>query len=167
MIKIKKTNSGYSLIETIFYIALFAMLSIVVINSIITMTKSFKEVSIYRENTQGGNTIIERISREIRQAYDVNTIDAQGDLKLYSKDDAGTEKTIEFVKTNSNIRILENDSYVGDLNSSNIEVVSLNFSQINTAKSKAVKVSLTINSNHDIQNRNYDFYDTIVLRGSY
>ena len=129
MIKIKKTNGGYTLVEALFYIVLFAMLSTVVINSIITMMKSFKEVSIQKQITQGGE-MMERISREIRQAHKVNALDLASDLKLDTKDDAGVDKLVEFVLANSNVRLLENNNYSGDLNSPNIEVINLTFNKI-------------------------------------
>jgi hypothetical protein len=166
--KIKtKINGGDTLVEMLFYIALFALLSIVVINSMITMMKSFKEVTIQREITQGGE-IMERISREIGGANKINSVvDVNGDLKLDTKDDVGADKLVEFVLTNSNIRLLENSNYTGDLNSPNIKINTLTFNQINTAKGEAIKVFLTISSKHDSQNRNFNYYDTIVLRGNY
>lgn len=165
MKNIKKTNSGYALLETIFYIFLFAILSIAVINAMITMTKSFKETAIQSELMQGGN-IIERISREVRQAYAINSISANN-LKLNTKDGAGANKTIEFSLSGSDIRLLDNDVFTANLNTSNITVTSLTFTQITTVKGTAVKIFLTIKSNHDSQNRNENFYDTIVLRGDY
>ena len=167
ILKFKKKNKGYSLVEMIFYIAIFTMLSIVVINSMITMMKSFKEVSIQREITQGAQ-IMERISREIKGAKAINSIvNVNGDIKLDTKDDSGNNKLIEFVLTNYNIRLLENSNYIGDLNSHNIKVTALTFTQITTIKGQAIKIVLTISSNHDSKNRNYHFYDTIVLRGNY
>ena len=165
--KIKKINSGFSLIEMIFYIALFAVISIVVINSIMTMARSFKEVSIQREITQGGE-IMERISREIRQATKINTtVDVNGDLRLDTKNDVGAYKLVEFLLTNSDIHLIENGSYTGNLNSPNIKVVVLTFNQINTAQGQAIQVLLTISSKHDNQHRNYSYQNTIVLRGNY
>ena len=162
-----KTNKGYTLIEMLFYIVLFAMLSAVAINSLIVMMRSFKEVGIQREIAQGGE-IMERISREIREADKINSVvDVNGDLKLDTKDDAGADKLVEFVLTNSNIRLLENGNYTGDLNSPNVKVGALTFNQINTTKGEALKVFLTISSKKDSQNRSYQYYDTVVLRGNY
>ncbi len=163
--KIKK-NRGYSLIEMLFYIALFAMLTIVIINSMMTMIKSFKEVSIQREITQGAE-IIERISREIKQANKINTLDIANDLKLDTKDSVGSNKIIEFVLLNSNIRFLENSNYTGDLNSPNIKVESLTFTEITATKGQAIRIVLNISSRHDSKNRIYSYYNTAVLRGDY
>lgn len=164
-LKIKNLGGGYALLETIFYILLFAILSIAVINAMITMTKSFKETTIQAGLMQGGN-IMERISREIRQAYGINLI-STSNLKLNTKDSVGVNKTIEFSLTGSNIRLLDNDVFTANLNISNITVTGLIFTQIATTKGAAVKILLTIKSNYDSQNRNESFYNTVVLRGDY
>ncbi|HAS81078.1 MAG: hypothetical protein UR25_C0005G0007 [Candidatus Nomurabacteria bacterium GW2011_GWE1_32_28] len=160
-----KRNSGYALLETIFYILLFAILSIAVINSMITMTKAFSETTIQAELMQGGSTL-ERISREIRGAYSINSITSNS-LKLNTKDAEGVNKTIEFSLLDSNIRLLENDIFIGNLNTSNIVVNNIVFTQINTTKSTAIKIVLTVKSGHDLQDRTEDFYNTVVLRGDY
>ncbi len=164
-IKIKNWRGGYVLLETIFYIALFAILSIAVIDALATMTKSFKETTIQAELMQGGD-IMERISREIRQASSVNSISIN-DLKLSSVSSIGVNKTIEFLLSGSDIQLLENGSFVANLNTQNLTVVSLTFAQISTVKGVAVKVFLRVMSKHDTSEREQDFYDTVVLRGSY
>ncbi|MFA5936944.1 MAG: hypothetical protein WC822_03640 [Candidatus Paceibacterota bacterium] len=161
----KKTNRGYAILETIFYICLFAILSLAVIDALITMTKAFKEITIQAELMQGGN-IMERISREIRQASGINSIGANN-LKLNTTDEAGADKTVEFSLSGSDVRFLENDVFTGNLNGQNITATNLTFTQINTTKGIAVKVFLTIQSNHDMQNREENYYDTVVLRGDY
>lgn len=164
-LKIENWKGGYVLLETVFYILLFAILSIAVIDSMITMTKAFKETMIQSELMQGGN-VMERISREIRQAYGINTITANS-LKLNTTDNVGVNKTVEFSLSGSDIRFLENDVFTGNLNASNLSITDINFTQINTAKGAAVKITLTVKSNHDLGNRNESFYDTVVLRGDY
>jgi len=161
----KINNKGYVLLETVFYILLFAIISIAVINAMITMTKAFKETLIQSELMQGGN-VMERISREIRQAYGINSITVNS-LKINTKDNNGVNKTVEFLLSGSDIRLLENDVFTGNLNTSNVAITDINFTQINTLKGTAVKISLTVKSNHDLQDRNETFYDTVVLRGDY
>lgn len=153
---ISKKNYGYAVLELLFYIAFFVTLSLVVIDTMITMTKSFKETSIYAELEQGG-TIMERISREIRQASSISSISAT-DLKL---------NTVEFKLLGSDLQFLENNVFTGNLNTPNIIVTALAFTQINTAKGKAVKIVLSFRSSQDNLSRIQDFYDTVVLRGDY
>ena len=160
-----KSKKGYAVLELLFYIALFAVLSLVVINSMIVMVKAFKETNIKTELIESAS-VMERMSREVRQAYDINSINAT-DLKLNTKDNSGNNKTVEFLLSGSNIKFLENDVLTGNLNSSTIAITALAFTQINTNKGKAVKISLTLISTNDTLSRAVDFYDTVVLRGAY
>ena len=161
-IKSLKRNKGYGMIEMLFYVSLFAILSIAVINSMITMTKSFKETTIQAEFLNGGN-VLERLSREIRGAQSITSITNSNDLKIKSFD--GTD--LEFVLSGQNIQFLKNGNLVGNLNSSGVSVLGLSFTKISTVKSEAVKIVLTVKSVHDTGNRTEDFYNTVVLRGEY
>lgn len=160
-----KTKHGYAILELLFYIAFFAILSLVAIEAMITMARSFKETSIYAEFTQNGS-IMERMSREIRGSYEISSISA-ADLVLNTKDDTGANKTVEFLFSGGNIELLENGVLTGNLNTPNITATALIFTEIITAKGKAVKISLTLRDNNDTQGRLENFYDTIVLRGDY
>ncbi|MFZ2072189.1 MAG: hypothetical protein WAV10_00695 [Minisyncoccia bacterium] len=162
-----KKIKGYALLEIIFYIAIFSILTLAVINAIIVMTKAFKETSIQTDFVQS-STIMERISREIRQANGINSINNNGNnLILNTKDDVGNDKTIEFLLTDSNLQIKENDVLIGNLNTPNIIITGLSFDQITTVKGLAVRVVFNAKSFRDGSNRIEDFYDTIVLRGKY
>ncbi|KKS04992.1 MAG: hypothetical protein UU82_C0039G0009 [Candidatus Nomurabacteria bacterium GW2011_GWC2_41_8] len=162
-LKIKNCRRGYAVLELLFYIALFAVLSLVVIDAMIVMARSFKETTLQAELMQGG-TMVERISREIRQAYDIDVASTSIDLKLNT---TGVNTAVEFKLVGSDIQFLENGAVTGNLNSSSIVITGLTFTQITTVKGKAVKLFLTIQSSNDISNRTQDFYDTVVLRGIY
>jgi len=161
---INKKKSGYAVLELLFYITFFSILSLVVINSIILMAGSLKETVIQAELVQSG-IIMERMSREIRQANSIDVTSTSTDLILNTT--SGSDTKIEFKFNSPNIELWENSVKTGNLNSPNITVTELTFSQINTAKSKAVKISLAVKYNNDVENRIVNFYNTIVLRGSY
>ncbi|OGI82092.1 hypothetical protein A3I95_02055 [Candidatus Nomurabacteria bacterium RIFCSPLOWO2_02_FULL_44_12] len=160
-----KKKCGYSTLELLFYISLFALLSIVVIDSLVTMTKAFRETSLNADLAESGS-IAERMVREIRQATGVSSISGTS-LTLNTKDANGADKTVQFLLSGSNIQFLENNVLTGNLNPAGILVIGLNFTQINTPIGLAVKFSFTIRSTRDSQNHTYDFYDTAVLRGHY
>ncbi|MFA6301023.1 MAG: hypothetical protein WC609_01590 [Candidatus Paceibacterota bacterium] len=169
MIKIfkeKKIKNGYATLELLFYIAFFIVLSLVVIDAMIVMAKSFKETAIQAELVQSGS-IMERMSREIRGAYSIDGTSTSTDLKLTTKDGAGVTGTVEFSLVGTDLRFLENGTLVGNLNTPNIAITSISFTPITTARGKAVGILLGIKSNNDILNRVVDFNDTLVLRGSY
>ena len=151
-----KKQYGYALLELLFYIALFTVLVLVVINAMITMARAFKEIAVQTELIQS-ETIMERISREIRASSSITSISAT-DLKL---------NTTEFKLSGTDLQFLENNVLTGNLNTPNISITALIFTQITTTKSKAIKIFLTLKANDDMSGRLVDFYDTVVLRGSY
>jgi|SRR3989344_3533728 len=165
MSKIIQQKNGYTILELLFYITFFSIFSFVVINAMITMSRSFRETSIQGELVQSG-LIMERMCREIRAAYGINSINAN-DLVLNTKDDADVNKTVKFSLSGSNIQLIENNVVTGNLNTSNIIITDLTFTQITTIAGKAVKIVLSVRSSNDSLNRIVDFYDTIVLRGDY
>ncbi len=163
--KNKKRKQGYAILELLFYITLFSILSFVLINAMIIMSKSFKQTVIQTELMQTGN-LLERISREIRGAYGINTISVNS-LILNTKDDADVNKTVQFLISGSDLQFLENGVLVGNLNTPDLQVIALSFTDITTAQGKAIKVFLTVKSVNDTSGRTEDFYNTVVLRGGY
>ena len=160
-----KTKEGYALIELLFYISIFAILILVVINSMIVMTKSFRETTIQAEFVNA-SSIMERMSREIRQASDISSI-STSNLVLNTTDEFEVDKTVEFSLSNSNIDFSEDGISQGNLNTPNIIISNLNFTEITTTEGKAIKILITLYSTNDDLNRNIDFYNTIALRGNY
>jgi Tfp pilus assembly protein PilE len=166
MITIKSKNYGYTLMELLFYISFFSIISLLVINSLIIMTKSFKETTVQAE-LGDSSSIMERMSREIRKASNISTITAS-DLKLDTIDDTtSAAKTVEFLLSAGSVQLLEDNILTGNLNTPNITVTGLIFTQITTTASQAVKIHLILKSNNDSLGRTVDFYDTVGLRGSY
>jgi len=162
----KKKNGGYAILELLFYIAFFGTLSLLTINAMITMAKSFKETAIQAEFVRSG-TIMERMSREIKQAYNIDLTSTATDLKLNVKDSAGADKIVEFKFVSPNIQLWDAGVNVGNLNPPNMRVTNISFTQITALKDKSVNIVLSIRSNNDTLARVLDFHDTIVLRGTY
>ncbi|MEK7069240.1 MAG: hypothetical protein AAB945_00400 [Patescibacteria group bacterium] len=162
---ILEENSGYAIVELLFYISIFAILILVVINAMIMMTRSFKETTVNAELI-GSSSIMERMSREVKQASSISSISANS-VVLNTKDLAGNPKTVGFSLSGSNIALSENGNSLGNLNTPNISVSALSFIEITTTMGKAIKMSLTLHSTNDVIGRNIDFYNTSVLRGSY
>jgi Tfp pilus assembly protein PilE len=161
----KNKKSGFVLLESILYICFFAILSILVINAILTMTKSFKETRVQSDLTRS-SFVLEKITREIKKANSINSIGV-GDLKLNTKDENGNSITVRFFKNNNDVQFFVNNALVDKLNADSVVVNSLSFSQITTTKGSAVRISMNVQSVNDALNRTVDFYDTIVLRGDY
>lgn len=167
-IKNKNKNKGYTLIETLFYVALFALLAITVTNSLIRMGKSFKEVVIYKNALQN-SSIVENLTRDIRQSSGVQAINTNGNnivLKIFDVN-TNTEKTVEYRLVGNNLAFYQNNTFISNLNHSSIIVKSLTFSRANTAKGEYVVFNIVLGHSADSLNRDFNFQNTIVLRDGY
>src|SRR3989344_5037465 len=100
-------NSGYVLLELLFYISFFAAMSLAVVSALITMAGSFRETAILAKLSESAG-IIERVAREIRGAEDITLLGA-GNLKLSTTDEAGQPETVEFLLDGTDIELLEDD----------------------------------------------------------
>ena len=126
-------QSGYAILELLFYISFFVILSLLVINSMIIMTQSFKETSIQAELMQGGS-ILERISRDLRQANDFSYA---SNVLTVDIDDSDSPKTITFTFANPNIQVTDSVlGNLGNLNSPNIAVTGFAITPITTTEGK-------------------------------
>ena len=163
--KIRKIKNGYTLVEVLFYVALFAILSVVLLDVLIMMTGLFMKTMVNSDITQG-SIITENISRELKQADDFSF--SSGILVVDTKDDSNNDKTITYTFSNSNIQITDSvRGNLGNLNTPNVSVVDFDVITINTLKGKAAKINMTVRSNRDPENNTEDFENTIVLRGDY
>lgn len=164
-----KRNKGYSLIEILFYISILGVLSLVVINSLIVMAKSFKETAMNRDFMQAAN-MVERISRDIRRANGALGTEVEADyLKLIiTENSPQVYNPTEFRLVGSDIQVFEDDVFVGNLNSPNLSVSDLSFYVIGTTEGAAIKFFFTVRptSKYDFVGAE-TFYDTVVLRGGY
>src|SRR3989344_2322490 len=111
-LKIKNFKNGYAVLELFFYISFFAVFCLLVINAIVTMTRSFRETAIQAEWTQSAN-IMERISREIRKANSIDPVRTSSDLKLNTTTAGGAVKTIEFKFISPNIELWDEGANIG------------------------------------------------------
>jgi len=165
----KEKNNGYTLVEILFYISIFGILSLVVINSMIVMTKAFRETTINRDIMQAGN-IMERMSRDIRRSNIVLSMNVNGtnlELNTLILNQDQVYQPVKFVYSGTDIQLYENNVFIGNLNSPDIAVTTLTFDPILNTVAGAVKMSMTVQSKHYGSTRTETFYDTVILRGGY
>jgi type II secretory pathway component PulJ len=164
-------KSGFTLVEMIIYIAFFAILSILAIEALMVVMRSFYTLRLTQNINQSATTALERMSREVRNAYDIDTAGSTfnanpGHLTLRTKDAGGANTTVEFYVNGSQIGIKEGGVDKGSLMEKSTTVTNLIFRQITTANSKAIKIEMSLHDTHGVLSRDAVFYDTILLRGS-
>ncbi len=166
------TKSGYSLIEVLIYIAIFSVLVIVVMNVFIVFISFFNEGRGNRAILESGNAVMERMSREIRLAsyvrYSTSTLGSSfGALDLDTLDSSSNPTNVKFEVNNGGIEFVQGSTTMGNLLGDNVEVTNLIFRKIDTGNSKAVKIEMTLKDKHDMLTPTQNFYNTVILRGTY
>lgn len=165
------TLKGFTLIETIIYISAFALLSLAAMQATIVIMKSFYTLRLNQSVNVSATVALERMSREIRNAYDVDILNSTfsanpGRLTLMTKDALGANTTVEFYVSGNKLNMRVGGVDNGSLLTKTVTVTSLIFRPITTVNSKAVKVEMTLHDSRAGATQNTNFYDTIVLRGS-
>lgn len=165
-----KKNTGTTLVEMLVYVIIFSFLSVVVFNAIINMTNSFKAVAVDTELMKT-SSVIERMSREIRNSYDIAGLVSGDYIKLNYTNESGQPDSRVIKFTNNNLELWEDEystgNLLGQLNSENLEIVSASFSQITTNEGKAIRFNITSRPRLYGSAKEANFQNTIVLRGAY
>lgn len=160
-------QSGYSLLELVIYIALFALLSLVLIRSLFTVMKTYKTASQYRTLQNNGEIVMERITRETRLGNLITTSACptnSNSVTITSKDDSGNSKTVSFALTSDQLKLTDQDGNTAALSNTRVSVQTANFCSFSTPVGTGLKVfiSLTTTSTPSIQ---ANFYSTVLIRG--
>lgn len=168
-----KDRRGLSLIETIVYITIFAIISVLAVNSLVMVMKSFNQGRLWSRICASAETATERMTREIRLAYDIDlglsTLNFHpGHLFLNTYDVSGAPTTIDFYLDNGILMVSEGGGAAVALTSSQVEVTNLVFRPISApSTSKAIKIELEIRGTQGNYQKTERFYNTAILRGSY
>lgn len=165
-------QGGYSIAEMIVYIAIFASISIVVINSFIIVARSFSVSRTNRDLLESGSTALERMSREIRKAKSIDTSNSTlgsspGVLQLSSTDASGNATLVKFSVTSGALNLYQGGTLTGTILAPTVSVTNLIFRRITTLQGEAVKIEMTLQDTRSPLQTTAKFYDTVILRGEY
>ncbi len=165
-------KSGYSIIEIIIYVAVFAVITLVIMNSFIVLVSFFNQTRTNHDLVKNGNIALDRMSYEIRLANNIRTGtstlgSSPGVLDLDSVDSGGTAQTVKFDVSSGDLNLSYNSTLQASILAPNIDVTSLIFRKITTTNSTAVKVEITLQDTRDRTGLTEKFSDTIILRGGY
>lgn len=156
---------GYSLIEVIFYIAIFSLVSG---GSVLMIFSLQRQVFEYRTNqalTRNATTIMERMLVDLRAANTVSGGTFGSSPGTLTLTDGATSTA--YALTSGNITVATNGGTAVALNGAPVSASSLQFDQFDNGKTKAVKVSFTLSATVGGVTVTENFYNTAVLLGSY
>lgn len=151
-----KKEAGFSIVETLVYIFLVALLTIAVVTVLSRMTKSYKDIRSERAMSLSANTLLNRFSYEVRRATNLS-----GTFGISSSTLTLTQgtTTTSFSLEASSSRVLITTNGVQDyLTSSDTRVTSLIFYLLQaTSTSKGATLQFTIsNTSGNIRTENFE-----------
>lgn len=166
-----QSGRGFTLIEMVVYAAVLGVLTVVAINSMLVMTQAYASLRASRDLNASATAVLERMTREIRTATGIDATSVLGtnpsDLVLNTKDAGGAATTVEFYVQNGLINVKEGGVAKGSLMTSSTQAGNFIVRTISGTNSKAVKIDLTMTATRGTKSKTRNFYNTIVLRGSY
>jgi hypothetical protein len=169
---LKNKQKGVSVVETVVYVSILALVSLVLVNSLYSLGRSYQSMRRVESIETTAQVALEKMVRNIRNASSVNIASSQlglvnGSLTINSVDDTGAVTPIRFFLQNGRVRIEENGIDRGPLSPLDANVTELVFHRITTAQSEAVKIEMKVESSRGSEVQTKKFYSTAVLRGSY
>lgn len=170
--RINFKKSGFTLIEMVIYSALLALISILTINTVLAMSRAAGSFREARNIGLAADAGVERMVRDMRSATLINDAGSSfganpGVLNIDIVDpDTNASSTVEFYLSGTALA-RRAGGVVQILTAPTTEVTSLVFRKFTTAKSQAIRMEIILRSGHGISQKTENFYDTVVLRGSY
>ncbi len=159
-----RNNKGFSLVEMLIYVTLLATILLLVINTVLSFSSSYRQLAALRAAEHSGIDAMERITRDIRQASSADTSIA-GALTLVATSNS-VSTTTRFYVQNNVLNVDINGTYYGPLTTSNASVTNITFTLLTNSTSKAVKVDMTVQGISGTVTKTKTYHSTIVLKGS-
>lgn len=167
-------KKGVSLLETIIYVSILAMIFVVVINTVIVVSNSFGKARVKRNITAQGGAALERILREARLADSVDIIGSTlgvhpGELHLNTivGPNDETKTTRNFSLQGNDLMIREGTSEAVAL-TSGVEITNLVFYFLTASTtSEAIRIEMALSDSAGRFQTSQNFSGTAVLRRSY
>lgn len=164
----KQSQSGYSLIELVVYIALFIFLSIVITNSLLSVMRTYTTAQRYRALQNNGELIMERLTREVRNGSGTTILSEcstnPGTISISSTDTNNVAHTNIFT-VSGGLALLQTDGGgTTPISTNEVTVSVLKFCRVATPTGNGIKISLTLTTTGK-NPTDASFYSTALFRG--
>lgn len=173
------TKKGFTLIETIIYILILTLFSVLTVNTVFMFAKSWSAVKVTKNITISSVTALERFTRDVRKAQSVagssvlaaymgpQDLNSPGRLDLNTKDEAGNSVIQSFYVSNGRFVTQVGNGPVEELTLSTVSVQRLSFHKTLLLNAEAVRIEMLLFSSEGDQSITKLFETTVVLRGGY
>lgn len=159
---------GFSLIEVLIYVAVLVATSTVIVSALLTLSRSYAELSLMHAMQLSALTTFDRVSHEVRLAENVDiagsTLGTHPGVLRLDNITEGVTDTVEFFLSGGTLRILENDVDAGALTVPDITVSNLVFQVIDNGVAEGVRTELTLRGSIGTTEVERVFYSFAVMR---
>lgn len=167
------TNKGFSIVEVIIYFSMLAVISTLVITSIINLFKNYNVIKANQDIEYNAISILDKLTRDARDAESVDIADssfsvAQGSVSLdiASSTNETVTNSVKFYLENNKIKYMRDGVYFGNLSTNSVTVSNFKIYYITASSSEAIKVELNLEVTPHLNSSaiSKNFYTTIQLR---
>lgn len=164
-----KLKKGYTLVEMVVYVAILSIITVVIANTLVSFSRSYRDLLALRIVDHSGIDAMERITRDTRSATTVDlansTLGTSPGVLTLIKTTNSISTTTKFYIQNGILKTDVNGTYSGPLTLSKASVTNLVFTKINSSVGSAVKVDMTIGATVGAVTKNKNYHSTIILKG--
>lgn len=156
-----KKGAGFSLLETLVYIAILSIMIVAIISFVLWSIHSNAKTKVIRETLDNAERIMRIMTQEIREAksiYTPTTTSGQLALQTTKYLSQGEEDSyIDFYLCDSRLCFKKESQDAIVLTSDNVEMTNLVFTQILSGEAPSVQISLTIDYKNPANRSEYQF----------
>lgn len=163
---------GFTLVETLFYIAGMVALLVVIIFMLINSYDWYRTTVVYPRADQDGSLAISRIENDIRSGSSLNTAQnsfntSSGSVGLTGLDSSGASVTYYYALQNGRIAYQKNGGATEYITPAYLTVTRLQFNQIDTPISTAIRTVIDITYPTKTGTTTNSYSALSIMRNSY
>lgn len=174
--KLQKLNrpanrQGFTLIETVVYVFILGVIIIATISFLVGMLTTLKNIKIARNINEAASVSMERMTREIRNADNLNLMssnlgDNPSDLTI-GVTEGETLVSKRFFIEDGVLKVTEDPGQTANLFPDGITAQNFTVYRASSTNSEGVKIEMSIYDNRNSSTTAKDFNSSVILRGSY
>jgi hypothetical protein len=169
MIFHSRKKNGYSLVEMIIYVTILSVFTWTIINTVLSLSESYRTLLALRIVDNTGITAMERMTRDIRAASSVDTTNSTlgsnpGVLTLIDTAN-GVSTTTKFYIASGTLKVDVNSVYDGPLSDAGVTITNLVFRQLTSSTTAAVKIDMTVQGVDGPITETKSYHSTVILGG--
>lgn len=160
-----------SLIEILAYVALFSILSTILIAGIVTAARTFFVVRAERAVITSGNTALDTITNTIRFGERLDTAPSvfdvsPGRIAVVNRLDNLTTETVEIRAESNRLALYRDGVSEGFITPTSVVVQSFIVRRLLSGTHEGIRVELALRDVRSYVSTS-NFYTTVILRGTY